>query len=123
MATLMLYNFSQGEVVQLQALVGFLPEVRVLPVERNGYGMRLEDVLAGKTPPPVAFSKPLERKLLVIADAKGELFHMLLSAVGQVTKGQKILRAMLTETNRDWTGSYLYEHLLEEEAELERMMR
>lgn len=123
MATLLLYNFSRGEAVQLQTMVGFLPDVRVIPVERNGYGMKLADVLAGKTPPSMAFAAPMERKLLVIADARGELFHMLLSAAGQVTRGQNILRAMLTETNRDWTGSYLYEHLLEEEAELERLKR
>ena len=118
MATLLLYHFSPGEAVQLQTLVGFLPDVRVIPVERCGYGMRIGDVLEGKTPPALSFSRELDRKMLVIADAKGEELSMLLSAVGQVTKGQNILRALLTETNRDWSGTELYDHLLEEEAQL-----
>ena len=123
MATLLLYQFSQGEVVQLQTLLGFLPEVKVIPVERRAYGMTIGDVLAGKTPPPMAFGPSMDRKLLVIAQAEGELFSMLLSAVAQVTRGQNILRAMVTETNLGWSGSYLYQHLLEEEAELDALNR
>ena len=118
MASLLLYNFSEGEAAQLTSLLGFLPDTQVIPVPEKGWGMTLDQILSGQTPPAIAFPKPMERKLLVIADAQGELFHMLLSAVGQVTKGQNILRAMLTETNRSWSGSDLYEHLLEEEAEL-----
>ena len=123
MASLLLYNFAQGETVQLQALVGFLPDVRVIPVDRGSYGMLLSEVLAGKAPPAVAFSRKMDRKMLVIADAKGEELTLLLSGAGQVTKGQNILRAVVTETNRNWTGSYLYEHLLEEEAKLKSMQK
>jgi hypothetical protein len=65
----------------------------------------------------------MDRKMLVIADAKGEELPLLLSGAGQVTKGQNILRAVVTETNRNWTGSYLYEHLLEEEAKLKSMQK
>lgn len=118
MATLLLYHFSQGEAVQLQTLVGFLPGVRVIPVERSGYGMPLKDVLDGKTPPALSFSREMDRKMLVIADAKGEELSLLLSAAGQVTKDRDVLRALVTETNRSWSGTELYEHLLEEEATL-----
>ena len=116
--TLLLYGFSAGEEEQLRTLVGFLPGARVIPVPRNGYALTISEILAGKTPPALAFGKPMERKMLVIADAQGQMFHMLLSAVDQVMKGQNILRAMLTDTNRSWTGSALYAHLLEEEAVL-----
>ena len=123
MAALILYQFSQGEVLQLRTLVGFLPEVRVIPVERSGYGLTIDEVLAGKEPPALAFGKPMERKLLVIEGARGQMLSMLLSAAGQVTKGQNILRAIVTDTNRAWTGAFLYEHLLEEEAELQARMK
>ena len=123
MASLLLYRFSQGEILQLQTMLGFLPDVKVIPVERTGFGMKMGDVLDGNESPAVLFGRDMDRKMLVIADAKGELFHMLLSAAGQVTKGQNVLRAMVTETNRAWTGLELYEHLIEEEAELSALQR
>ena len=119
MAALILYQFSQGEILQLRTLVGFLPEVRVIPVERTGYGLTIDEVLAGKEAPALAFGKSMDRKLLVIEGARGQMLSMLLSAAGQVTKGQSILRAIVTDTNRTWTGAFLYQHLLEEEAELQ----
>jgi len=116
MPALLLYGFSQGEAVQLRTLLGFLQDVRVVEVPPAGYGVTIGDLLAGKTPPALAVGKPFARKLLVIDDAPGQMLNLLLSAAGQVTKGQSILRAVVTETNRTWSGSYLYEHLLEEEA-------
>jgi len=118
MASVLLYNFSPGEAVQLQTLAGFLPDVKIIPVERAGYGMKISEVLAGAAAPPLLFGREMEKKMLVIAGAKGEMLHMLLAAAGQVTRGQAVLRAMVTETNQNWSGLELYEHLLEEEAAL-----
>lgn len=121
--TLLLYEFSQGEQVQLTTMLGFLPEIQVIAVPRSGHSMALEELLRGTKPPALGYGTPLERKLLVIANARGQMLNMLLSAVGQVTKGQNILRAMLTDTNRTWTGTELCQHLIQEEAELKKYMK
>ena len=114
---ILLYEFSPGEVVELKAL---LPAVRLIPVPRAGYGLTLSEILAEKAPPALAVGTPLSCKMLVLANANGPLAHFLLDACAQVTGTRKVLRAMLTDTNRAWTGATLHEHLLEEEAALSR---
>lgn len=117
---IMLYNFTPQEVGTLRLLLRKFPLIRILPVEKASYGMRIGDVLAGKAPPALCVGRELQRKMLLLANAEGQMFHFLLAACSQMTE-EKVLRAVLTETNKNWTGIELYENLLEEETQLESM--
>ena len=116
----LLYGFSAGEAVQLQGLIPGSP-VQVISVPSSKHAMTLEDVLANKAPPALLTAVPVPAKTLVLANVQGPLLSFLLSACKQVTGDQHVLRALLTDTNRTWTGVELCRHLLEEEAELRAM--
>lgn len=119
-AAILLYNFTAGEVGALRLLLREMPAVCVIPVDRMAFGMKICDVLAGKNPLPLCVGRNFFRKMLLLAGAEGQMFHFLLAACGRITE-EKVLRAVLTETNKDWSGSELYDNLLEEEIELEAL--
>ena len=116
----LLYGFSAGEAVQLQGLLPGAP-VQVISVPETKHAMTLEDVLADKAPSTLLAAVPFPGKMLVLANVQGPVLSFLLSACKQVTGEQHVLRALLTDTNRTWTGVELCQHLLEEEAELRSM--
>ena len=115
--TILLYHFTRQETGMLHLLLKHMPQVQVVSVERNAYGMSIEEVLGGKPAPALALGRDIQRKMLVLAQAKGQMLHFLLAACQQVTQ-DPVLRAVVTETNAKWTGLQLYDALLEEEAEL-----
>lgn len=55
--------------------------------------------------------------MVVFANIPEPLVYPLISICKQVTK-EKVLKAMLTETNQAWTSDALYECLIQEEAQL-----
>ena len=115
----LLYGFSAGEAVQLQNLLPGSP-VRVISVPSSRHAMTLDDILSGKPTPAFLAAASVPAKMLVLANVQGALLSFLLSACKQVTGEQHVLRALLTETNRTWTGIELCKHLLEEEEELRK---
>ena len=113
----LLFGFSQGEAVQLEALLPGSP-VRVISVPDHAWSLTLEQLLEGKTPPALAAAVRPEPKMAVFAFVPTPMLHYLLAACGQVTGNQKVLRAVLTDSNRTWTALELHSHLLEEDLAL-----
>lgn len=120
--TIMLYNFTPEEVGKLRFVLRMFPNIRVLSVEKSDQGLLIGDVLEGKKATMLIPGREFQRRMLVLAHAQGTMVHFLLGACGQITK-EKVLRAMLTETNVQWTGLELYDNLLEEERELEAFQK
>lgn len=116
-AVLLLYNYSPQEIGACRLLLRDLPGVLVTPVARTAWGMTISDVLAGKTPPSAGPLAEISRKMIVFANAGDAMLQLLLAVCGRISE-EKPLRAVLTETNRNWTGLELYRNLLEEEMQL-----
>lgn len=115
--TILLYNFSREEVGKLRFVLRMFPAIRVLSVEPSDQTLLLGEVLAGKKAALGIPAREFQRRMLVLAYAQGSMVHFLLGACGQITQ-EKVLRAMLTDTNVNWSGLELYENLVEEEREL-----
>lgn len=115
--TILLYNFSREEVGKLRFVLRMFPAIRVLSVEPSDQTLLLGEVLAGKKAALGIPGREFQRRMLVLAYAQGSMVHFLLGACGQITQ-EKVLRAMLTDTNVNWSGLELYENLVEEEREL-----
>ena len=115
--TILLYNFSREEVGKLRFVLRMFPAIRVLSVEPSEQTLLLGEVLAGKKAALGIPAREFQRRMLVLAYAQGSMVHFLLGACGQITQ-EKVLRAMLTDTNVNWSGLELYENLVEEEREL-----
>ena len=86
---IMLYNFTPQEVGTLRLLLRKFPLIRILPVEKAFYGMRIGDVLAGKAPPALCVGRELQRKMLLLANVEGQMFHFLLAACSQMNAKRK----------------------------------
>ena len=115
--TILLYNFSREEVGKLRFVLRMFPAIRVLSVEPSDQMLLLGEVLAGKKAALGIPAREFQSRMLVLAYAQGSMVHFLLGACGQITQ-EKVLRAMLTDTNVNWSGLELYENLVEEEREL-----
>ncbi len=115
--TVLLYNFTDAEVGMLRLRLKDLRGVLIHAVGRNAYGMTIRQVLAGQSPPGFFPGREFSRHMAVLCNADGPLLHVLLDACGQAAE-EPILRAVLTETNIDWTGLELYDNLAEEEKSL-----
>lgn len=115
--TILLYNFSREEVGKLRFVLRMFPAIRVLSVEPSDQTLLLGEVLAGKKAALGIPGREFQRRMLVLAYAQGSMVHFLLGACGQITQ-EKVLRAMLTDSNVNWSGLELYENLVEEEREL-----
>lgn len=117
MAEILLYNYTNAEAGALRLMLRATPGVLVSVVPRAAFGMTLEQVLAGEKPTVMTYGQEFDRKMAVLAGAQGQLLHSMINACALAVK-EPVLRAMLTETNRTWTGSQLYEELASEERAL-----
>lgn len=115
--TMLLYGFTQKELAAFRFLMRGFPGIRLFPVAEQDCGLHLNALLE-KQPDtsggdPAAFS----RHMLVFAHIPEPIVHPLITICKQATS-EKVLKAMLTKTNQNWTSRVLYENLLEEEAQL-----
>lgn len=114
--TILLYSFTQKEQETFRFLLRGFPGIRLLVVPGQAYDCCLHKIL-NKPLPVVIGSTSFSRHMLVLAHIPDPLVHPLLAICKQATP-EKVLKAMLTETNQNWTSRVLYENLLDEEAQL-----
>lgn len=114
--TLLLYNFTAKELAQFQFSMKGFPGIRLVAVPENAYTVPVQQLLVEEMPSGLPGNTFL-RHMLVLAYVPEPLVHLLLNICKQVT-GEKVLKAMLTETNQHWTSEFLYENLLTEETRL-----
>lgn len=112
--TVLLYSFTQREVDAFRLLLRGFPGIRLIAVPPQAYNLHLNEILT-KPVPAVIGSSVFSRHMLVFAHIPDPLVHALISICKQATP-EKVLKAMLTETNQNWTSNMLYENLLDEET-------
>ena len=113
----LLYNFTAKELEAWKFRMRGFPGIRLIPVPQSAYGLTLREILAGQTATAFAKTTAFFRPMLVFANIPEPLVHPLIAICRQITT-EKVLKAMLTDTNRNWTSAVLYENLVEEEAML-----
>lgn len=114
--TILLCNFTSQELSTLRFLLRKLPGVRILPVERRNQGATIDSLLSGNAEEQYGL---IPGRMAVFAGAVGPFLSLLLDQLRQATK-EPVLRATLTDTNRSWSLSQLYEELKAEEAALKK---
>lgn len=114
--TLLLYSFTEKELSKFRFLLKGFPGIRLMPVPESACQLPLKQLLEGGAPSGLS-RHSFPRHMLVLAHIPDPLVHLLISICRQVTP-EKVLKAMLTETNQSWSSELLYQNLLEEEAQL-----
>ncbi len=114
---LLLYNFTADEVGKIRRMLKNLPNVWIRVVPKTEYHMTINQILMAETAKGNVLGRDFSRHMLILANAQGPILHFILGVCKQATE-EKILRAILTETNMHWSGIELYHNLLEEEKQL-----
>lgn len=121
MVTILLFNFPETEQKSWRFLLRKMPGIRLLPVEREQFGLTIGQLLEGETAPGNPEGAAFSERMVVFAGIPGTLLSLLIDISHQVT-AEKTYRAVLTDNNRNWNASELMFHLQAEEAQL-RMRR
>ncbi len=110
--TVLMYNCSGEEFSKLKQIFAMLRlRMRVVGPER--YQVPLEELAQGKGEPGETV-QPLPETMLVFCGMGQALLNQVLEVI-RVAKLPPIpLKAVLTETNREWNTMQLYEELLRE---------
>ena len=118
--SVLLYNFTAEENKRWTAALAALPEVPQVIVDKELYAAPLCELLDGT---PAAVSAPyagagdFAERMLVMEGVDSMLFDFLLRLCDMIT-GENVLRAIVTDTNRNWNSIYLHEQLMEEERQV-----
>lgn len=67
-----------------------------------------------------AFQEPIREELMVLSGFTDERLDELLAKLKKAGVPRTILKAVVTETNAQWTVYELYDHLLEERRQIEQ---
>jgi len=117
--TILLYNCSGPEYSKLRQIFAML-RLRMRVVAPEQYHITLGELAEGKGEPAEQAVEAIPETLLVFCG----LSQALLTQVLEVIRVAKIppiqLKAMLTDTNKDWDTLQLVEELRQEKAELEK---
>jgi len=110
--TVLLYNCSGEGFSKLKQIFAML-RLRMRVVEPDRYHVPLGELAQGKGEPGEA-AEPLPEPMLVFCGMSQALLNQVLEVI-RVAKLPPIpLKAVLTETNRDWDTHQLHEELLRE---------
>ena len=111
--TILMYNCSGGKFSKLQQIFAML-RLRMRVVGPDKYHLTLAELAEGEGEPAAEFGQPIPEPMLVFCGLNGALLNQVLEII-RVSKLPKIeLKAVLTETNQEWTTTQLYEELVEE---------
>ena len=114
--TLLLYSFTEKELAKFRFMLKGFPGIRLISVPESAYQLPIKQLLEGTAPSGLPHNS-FPRHVMVLAHIPDPLMHLLISICKQATS-EKVLKAMLTETNQNWSSELLYQNLLEEEAQL-----
>ena len=121
MAQVLLYNLSQDKAARIRFLLFKLgiPAREVSPEEQNhplGYLAGLEGFAAAQE----GVEAPFTREMLVMAGLSSQQFSALLEGLRQ-SRATVALKAVLTETNAQWSSQRLQRELSAEHEALQRV--
>ena len=110
--TILMYNCSGEEFSKLRQIFAML-RLRMRVVEPDRYHIPLEELAKGKGEPGES-AEPLPEPMLVFCQLPQSLLNQVLEVI-RVAKLPPIpLKAVLTETNREWNTRQLHAELLKE---------
>lgn len=114
--TVLLYSFTPKEQGNFETMLRGFPGIRLIAVPEPAYNLSIKDVLI-KPLPAANVNAGFSRHMLVFAHIPDPLVQPIIAICKKATP-EKVLKAMLTETNQNWSAQTLYQNLLEEEAQL-----
>ncbi len=108
-----MYNCSGPEFSKLRQIFAML-RLRMRPVGADRYHLTLAELSEGQGEPAAEAGEALPEAMLVFCGLGDALLHQVLEVI-RVAKLPPIpLKAVLTETNREWNTLQLHEELLRE---------
>ena len=110
--TILMYNCSGEEFSKLKQIFAML-RLRMRPVEPDRYHVPLEELAQGKGEPGQP-AEPLPEPVLVFCYLGQALFNQVLEVIRVAKLPPISLKAVLTDTNREWNTSQLYQELVKE---------
>jgi len=110
--TVLLYNCSGEGFSKLKQIFAML-RLRMRVVEPDRYHVPLGELAQGKGEPAEAV-EPLPEPMLVFCGLPQALLNQVLEVIRVANLPPIPLKAVLTETNRDWNTHQLHEELLRE---------
>ena len=116
--TILLYNCSGPEFSKLRQIFAML-RLRMRPVSPEQYHLSLEELAQGKGEAGPAGEETIPEAMLVFCGLNQALLHQVLEVI-RVAKLPPIpLKAVLTETNREWDSLRLHQELCKEQAAIQ----
>ena len=113
----LLCNYTPAEEKAWRFLLRGFPLLELVSVEPQQFGCTLAELAAGQKNPGSYEPGKVTGRMAIFAGAQGELLKKLVDLSGQVTK-EHAFRAILTDSNRNWTLNRLYAQLEKEEQSL-----
>ena len=111
--TILMYNCSGPEFSKLRQIFAML-RLRMRPVGPDRYHVSLAELAEGKGEASAEAGEAIPEAMLVFCGLGDALLHQVLEVI-RVAKLPPIpLKAVMTETNREWDTRQLYEELLKE---------
>lgn len=111
--TILMYNCSGPEFSKLRQIFAML-RLRMRPVGPDRYHLPLIELAEGKGDAAAAAEEAIPESMLVFCGLGDALLHQVLEVI-RVAKLPPIpLKAVLTNTNREWDTKQLHEELLKE---------
>lgn len=107
-----MYGCSGPEFSKLRQIFAML-RLRMRPVEPDRYHISLEELAAGRGDPGEA-AEPLPEAMLVFCHMGEALLNQVLEVIRVAQLPPIPLKAVLTQTNREWDTLQLHQELLRE---------
>ena len=111
--TVLLYNCSGAEFSKLRQIFAML-RLRMRPVGPDRYHLTLAELAEGKGEASLQAEEPIPEAMLVFCGVGDALLHQVLEVIRVAQLPPIPLKAVMTDTNRDWDTRQLHEELLKE---------
>lgn len=115
MAAIILCNYTSSEQNALKFLLRNFPGISIVPVEREQLGLTVKQLLEGSG--EKAGGPAFSEHMAVFCGVQGPLLSHLIDLTAQAYR-DKGYRAVMTETNQNWTLPELKKELQAEEEQL-----
>jgi len=111
--TILMYNCSGGKYFKLQQIFAML-RLRMRMVGPDKYHLTLLELAEGEGEPAAEAGEAIPESMLVFCGVNEALLNQVLEVIRAAKLPPIVLKAVLTETNQDWTSLQLYEELVRE---------
>lgn len=113
----LIYNCRGPKFAKLPQILAML-RIRMRRVEPNQYNIPLEELARGEGEGMENPGQPIAEDMLVFCNMNQAFLNQLLEVI-RLSKFPPILKAMMTNDNKQWDSLKLHEELLEEKKNIE----